>query len=213
MDKDQKSENEHEEPSPIRTPEGLLWMGGAGFLLVGVGYLIRIASPMEEPPFRLLTWQGKIDLIGSGIGLGVGLILFAGFLASERVTWKPLLEIRTFVKQGLRDALRKSSFAHFFVVGFSAGVCEEYFFRGVLEPRIGFMTSNVIFALFHSLTLLYFVLAFFIGGIMSLLVGSTGSLWSAIVAHAVYDMAVLYKLASECRREQVATAVNDTGED
>jgi len=197
--------NESDEPSAVRTPEGLLWLAAAESLLIGFGNLIRWLSPMEEPPYRLLKWQGTTALVGLAFGLLVGFVLFLIYYVVEKLSWKPVVRIREFLRKLLREALLKSSLAHLFIVALSAGLCEEYLFRGVLEARLGFWASNLMFALLHPHSLLYFILAFAIGGIMSASVSFTGSLWTAVAAHALYDFAVLWKVTHQCRKEHPIT--------
>lgn len=71
----------------------------------------------------------------------------------------------------------------------AAGLCEELFFRGLLQRRIGIAASTAIFVLGHvsygapmmlvGLTLLSSIYAF--------LVRWRGSIWAAVVAHAIFD--------------------------
>lgn len=195
-------EDPSDEPSSLTTPEALLQLAAAEFVLVGIGYAIRLIFPIEEPPFRLLTWRGYSDGIGSGIGIAVGLLLFLGYLGTERFSWKSLETIRNYLRNLLRDALVNSSLSHLICVGLAAGVCEEYLFRGVLEPRIGFWLSNAIFAILHFYSPLYLVVAFLVGSAMSLAVTSTDSLWAAISAHAIYDIALLWRMTLNYRSER-----------
>jgi membrane protease YdiL (CAAX protease family) len=74
-------------------------------------------------------------------------------------------------------------------VALSAGVFEELFFRGFLQPRVGVLASTALFALAHlgygqplmlvGITLLSLLYA--------VLVRWRQSIWAAIAAHAVFD--------------------------
>ncbi|MCL4838909.1 MAG: CPBP family intramembrane metalloprotease [Thermoanaerobaculia bacterium] len=71
----------------------------------------------------------------------------------------------------------------------SAGVVEELFFRGFLQPRIGLLASSGLFVLAH---LAYDQPLMLVGvALLSLLYGLLvrwrQSLWAAIVAHALFD--------------------------
>ncbi len=71
----------------------------------------------------------------------------------------------------------------------SAGVVEELFFRGFLQPRIGLLASSGLFVLAHvsydqPLMLVGVALLSLLYG---LLVRWRQSLWAAIVAHALFD--------------------------
>ena len=205
MNEDLSPAEPNPEASPLKTPEALLLLGLGEFLLVGIGYVIRLTFPMQEDPSRFLLWQGKVDLNGSGIGVIAGLLLFAIYHWADRFDWDPMTRIRDNLHSLLGPALRRSSWTHLAVIGLSAGLCEEYLFRGVLEPRLGFLASNLLFALLHPHSILYVILAFTIGGLMSLLVFLTDSLWAAILAHAIYDFAVLTQMARDARSSTLNT--------
>jgi len=71
----------------------------------------------------------------------------------------------------------------------SAGVVEETFFRGFLQPRVGVLLSSVLFVLAHLSYEQPFLL---LGvGLLSLLfaflVRWRQSIWAAMTAHAVFD--------------------------
>jgi membrane protease YdiL (CAAX protease family) len=71
----------------------------------------------------------------------------------------------------------------------SAGVLEELFFRGLLQPRVGILASTAVFAFAHlaydqPLMLLGVTILSLIYG---LLVRWRQNLWPAIVAHALFD--------------------------
>lgn len=78
-------------------------------------------------------------------------------------------------------------------LGLSAGLFEELFFRGLLQPRLGLVTSTALFAAAHLsygqpfLLLGVTVLSVFYG----LLVRWRQSLWAAIAAHALFDLVQL----------------------
>ena len=92
--------------------------------------------------------------------------------APEVVTWVAALPL------GLRLAISAS-----------AGVAEELFFRGFLQPRVGIGLSTALFALAHlsydqpimlvGITLLSLAFAY--------IVRWRQSIWAAMVAHAVFD--------------------------
>jgi membrane protease YdiL (CAAX protease family) len=71
----------------------------------------------------------------------------------------------------------------------SAGVVEETFFRGFLQPRIGIFASSVLFVMAH----LSYDQPFLLIGVallsilFALLVRWRQSIWAAIVAHTVFD--------------------------
>jgi membrane protease YdiL (CAAX protease family) len=75
------------------------------------------------------------------------------------------------------------------LLSISAGVVEELFFRGFLQPRVGVLASSTLFVMAH---LSYDQPFLLIGvGLLSLLFASLviwrQSIWAAISAHAVFD--------------------------
>ncbi|MFY9820853.1 MAG: CPBP family intramembrane glutamic endopeptidase [Thermoanaerobaculia bacterium] len=156
-------------PPPLPSPLGRQLLAQLGFLAPDV--------PRE---------------IGLGLALGLGawlavlaaLIAIAGVLialgAKDMVPQQPpaLIPLIAALPFGVRLA-----------VSLSAGIVEETFFRGFLQPRIGILLSTSFFALAHlsyqqpfmlvGITLLSLIYAF--------LVKWRQSLWAAIAAHALFD--------------------------
>ena len=130
--------------------------------------------------------------IGLGLSLGLGawlavlaaLIAIAGVLialgAKDMVPQQPpaLVPLIAALPFGVRLA-----------VSLSAGIVEETFFRGFLQPRMGIVLSTAFFALAHlsyqqpfmlvGITLLSLIYAF--------LVRWRQSIWAAMAAHALFD--------------------------
>jgi membrane protease YdiL (CAAX protease family) len=71
----------------------------------------------------------------------------------------------------------------------SAGVVEETFFRGFLQPRVGIMLSTLLFVLAHASyeEPLMLVGVTLLSIIYALLVRWRQNIWPAIVAHALFD--------------------------
>ena len=74
-------------------------------------------------------------------------------------------------------------------IALSAGVVEETFFRGLLQPRIGIAASTVLFAMAHLSydQPLMLVGITFLSLFYGALVKWRQSLWAAIVAHFLFD--------------------------
>jgi membrane protease YdiL (CAAX protease family) len=80
------------------------------------------------------------------------------------------------------------------VIGAAAGLGEEWLFRGVLQPVLGFWLTSLLFGLAHvgGIRMLPFgVWATGMGLVMGGLAVATGGLIAPIVAHGVYDMLAL----------------------
>jgi len=74
-------------------------------------------------------------------------------------------------------------------IALSAGLFEELFFRGLLQPRMGLVLTTVLFAVAHLSydQPLMLVGVTLLSVIYGLLVRWRQSLWAAIVAHALFD--------------------------
>lgn len=74
-------------------------------------------------------------------------------------------------------------------VSLSAGVVEETFFRGFLQPRLGLLASTGLFVLAHTAygepTMLITVTLLSL--VYGLLARRRGNVWAAVAAHAVFD--------------------------
>ncbi len=129
-----------------------------------------------------------------GLGIGVGVILWAGVLAVVLVSALAVGLAGGFENlpsEAPKMVLWMGSLPILLrvMLSLSAGVVEEIFFRGFLMPRAGFGLSNVLFVLAH----LSYEQPFLLLGVallsvaFSLLVRWRGNIWPAIAAHALFD--------------------------
>ena len=129
-----------------------------------------------------------------GLGLSLGLVAWLAVLAAIIAIAGVLLAL------GFKDAVPHTPpalvpliaalpFGVRFAISLSAGVVEESFFRGFLQPRVGIALSTAFFVLAHlsygqpfmlvGIALLSLIYAF--------LVRWRQSVWAAIAAHALFD--------------------------
>jgi membrane protease YdiL (CAAX protease family) len=122
-------------------------------------------------------------VVAIGAALVVAQLLLAGG-GEELVPKQPPAAIAWIA--GLPLAVRIS-------VALSAGVVEELFFRGFLQPRIGLWLSTALFAAAHlSYGQPFLLLGVSILSIVyGLLVRWRQSVWAAIAAHALFDLVQL----------------------
>jgi membrane protease YdiL (CAAX protease family) len=159
-----------------------------------------IAAPTVERPalWRVFADQFGLRTRGMGreiaIGVGVGVGSWFGVLLSVALI---AVFILTLGKGDLLPTTPSSvipwmaglPIALRMLLALSAGVVEELFFRGFLQPRIGIVLSTVCFALAH----LSYGQPFLLVGItmLSFIYGAVviwrQSLWAAIVAHVLFD--------------------------
>jgi membrane protease YdiL (CAAX protease family) len=159
--------------------------------------------PTEEPPPRVplrrqfLAQFGLLAPsvpreIGLGLALGVsawiavllvliGIALVLVALGGEQALPKQPPALVPFIA-GLPVGIR-------LLISLSAGVFEESFFRGFLQPRIGIPLSTAFFVLAHLSYGQPFMLIgiTLLSVIYALLVKWRQNLWPAIAAHALFD--------------------------
>jgi membrane protease YdiL (CAAX protease family) len=156
------------------------------------------AVPPEQGLARVLARQLGLatprPLREVGIGLGMGLLTWPLLLAAL------LLVIGIMLGFGGEDLLPHEPPALVVwiaalpvwlkvTVALSAGVVEEVFFRGFLQPRVGIGVSSLLFVLAHLsydqpfMLIGISVLSLTFGG----LVWWRQNLWPAIAAHALFD--------------------------
>jgi len=88
---------------------------------------------------------------------------------------------------------------YLFLIAISAGICEEFFFRGTIMPAMeergrvaALVYSSLLFAIFH-ISFLRLGPTFILGLVMGIIVIKTGSLWGGIIYHGVNNfIAVTY---------------------
>lgn len=166
------------------------------FLLMPIAVIViagrspRTLLPFPRPP-------GATLLVSVAIALGLAVLLSYAKYASEAFMPIPdaLLLRQT-------QAVGVHSWHDFFLklalLGVLAPVCEEIFFRGILQTalarRIGagraVVVAAVLFALVHS-TSFYPQILLLLGLALSYLYRATGTLRVPIVCHAVYNCFVL----------------------
>jgi membrane protease YdiL (CAAX protease family) len=97
-------------------------------------------------------------------------------------------------------------------VSMSAGVVEEAFFRGFLQPRVGISLSTALFVLAHAgyEQPLMLVGVTLLSLLFALLVRWRQNIWAAIVAHAVFD-AVQLLIVVPIALEFAPAAEGDSG--
>ncbi len=78
----------------------------------------------------------------------------------------------------------------FFIISISAGLCEEFFFRGMvlnayshgINKKWGILLSGILFGVFHF-DMQRLLGTMILGIVFAYLVEITGSIWSAVIAH------------------------------
>lgn len=167
---------------------GLLWLV-TGSLLI---YFFHSQSTAELLLGGLPLWQQ----LPAGLTAG----LLAGFLASAMMKLPRFRHISR--DYPIVDAVRKArlSTGDIFSISITAGIAEEWLFRAALQPLLGLWLSSLIFVALHGYFKFRNTAQLLFGGFMmllSLLLGllfEYAGLFSAITAHAAYDVKVTRSL-------------------
>lgn len=171
-----------------------LWMSLLAevvFFLIGPVVYLLLVRP-SRPVASLLRLKFGFRTVLHGIlGVGAG---FAGvgiiYLLREGLKYYfGLVEGASELSESIAVIIRENS-ELLLLLPILAGFAEEVFFRGLLQPRIGLVASNALFALAHVSysTVIQVVGTFFLGFLFGWLFYTTRSLWTPIVAHIAYDV-------------------------
>jgi membrane protease YdiL (CAAX protease family) len=152
-------------------------------------------------------------LIWSWQDFGVGLLatvpmlflLVACFLSKAN----GLRQIREFLRETLGPLLDRCRIVDILFLALLAGICEEVLFRGLLyqwirawNATLAILVCNLLFAVAHSITPLYAMLAGLIGLYLTALMtgDSTPNLLIPMTAHAAYDFVAFLVILWDYRR-------------
>jgi membrane protease YdiL (CAAX protease family) len=79
------------------------------------------------------------------------------------------------------------------VIGISAGLSEELFVRGALQPRFGILVSNILFTALHATQYNFDALtSVFLAGIVLGLIRKYSNTTTSAIVHGLYDFIQLY---------------------
>jgi membrane protease YdiL (CAAX protease family) len=156
--------------------------------VVGVGLFVR-RSPGQALARLGLYWPGWRWILASVPVVLLLLVAGIGFDSlMARLTPEQNQEILKSTEALFKNA---DNVIGFTIIGLAAGIGEELFFRGALQPRFGILGASLLFAALH--TQYGFTIAtaeiFFIGLVLGV-VRKRGGTVPAILAHAGYDVVV-----------------------
>lgn len=168
-------------------------LGGAG--LIGAALAGVSVPPLFGRPVRDLAVGG---VVAAALG---GLNFF--LLHRPRGMWR---SVRAAVDDVLVPTFAGLTPQQVVVVSLAAGIGEELFFRGCLQPAIGLIPASVAFGLAHvagARMLAFGVWAIGMGLVLGALVVATDGLLASITAHACYDVLAFHYLGAEGRRRAI----------
>lgn len=178
-----------------------------GMAVLFEGSLIGIASALgwwfKVDPLAQLAWDGQ----GVIWGLAATAPMIGLFLTANRFPIGPLRTIRQFLHEALGPSLVVCRWHDLLLVAIVAGIGEELLFRGVLQPLMGRLWSNVVFGLLHFITLPYALLAGLMGGYLGWLLDQSDNILAPIITHGLYDFLAFLVVAREFRKARGAERV------
>lgn len=148
------------------------------------------------------------DVRSVAIGVAATLPLIAFYFVASHAPLRPLRRIHDLLLSTLGRPLSECRWHELALLAALAGVCEEFLFRGVLQPLIGkagapagWIGANLLFGFAHAVTPTYFVLAAGIGFYLSAVqAAAEGNLVAAMITHALYDWLAFVQVSREFRR-------------
>ncbi len=182
------------------------FLTGAG-LFEGALLLVAFALGfiVDVHPTAELVWSWQDFGVGLLATVPMLFLLAACFLSNAN----GLRQIRNFLSETLGPLLDRCRIVDIVFLALLAGICEEVLFRGLLyqwirawNATLAIIVCNLLFALAHSITPLYAMLAGFIGLYLTALmtVDSTPNLLIPMTAHAAYDFVAFLVILWDYRR-------------
>ena len=179
-------------PAPIEDGRKLVRLtlaveGAFASIALIASYVFSIPLPVRTSPSTTV------------VGVCFALVIFAlncSFMLRGMKSQTVLRQVYEFNSRFVLPFAKNLSLRQSAIVSLAAGVGEELFFRGLLQPLVGVGISGLAFSVMHFgahakrypiVLVLYFGISCGFGGIYHL----TESLWSVIVAHTVYDLIIL----------------------
>ncbi len=177
----------------VLTQAGLAAAGLAGAAMAGV----PVPWGVERPVYATLVGLAAAALLAA---VNLSLLRWGGGV------WRA---VRIAVDDVLVPTFSGLGSWQIVVVSLAAGIGEELFFRGWLQPVFGLPAASVAFGLAHVAGARMLALGVWAAG-MGVVMGSlalvTGGILAPMTAHACYDVLAFHYLGAEARRQGKAGA-------
>lgn len=173
----------------------MVFTASLAVITFALAYIAKIDILSAIAPPRAIAILSDL-LIGIAATLPLALLLFF-FM---RTTYRPLVEFRNAQIAYFANIGITFTWPVIIALGLMAGIGEELLFRGVLQEWAGrhmpmiaaIIVTNIVFGLLHMRTVLYALIAGFVGIYMGVLYLATDDLLVPITTHALYDMIAFY---------------------
>jgi hypothetical protein len=171
------------------TASAFRWLLVPELVLGTVGLVWAVFGAEPWPQYRL---SGGVLLVASGFTAAFTVFNFGLFFAGRRYRFAPA--VYAFLEEDIFPIVRRASLAELVLGASMAGLAEELFFRGVLQPRIGLVAASLVFGILHGPSRGLLPLAAWAavaGCFLGLLHDATGNLALPTLVHALYDLVAL----------------------
>lgn len=162
-----------------------------------------LAWALDRPLFELIVfdWEGIVA------GLLATVPPCMAMVWSTRTSIPPFPQVRRDVERLVVPLFRGASWWDMLLIALLAGVGEELFFRGLLQPGLAGWTgawtaiilTSALFGALHWITPAYAALAGLVGLYLGVFMAVSGNLLVPILVHALYDFFALRYLLRRSR--------------
>lgn len=164
---------------------GLVWTIPATIVAVGYGVRRNLSATLTRLGLVRPTWRQAL----AALGLAVALVLLAQVL-DLGITW--LWDMLGWPRTNAEAFGELLAFAAnplgAVVIGITAGLGEELAVRGVLQPRLGILLSNLFFTSLHAFQYNWdALLVVFVVGVVLGLVRQRSNTTTAAIVHGTYN--------------------------
>jgi membrane protease YdiL (CAAX protease family) len=173
-----------------QTPDRIPLLRWAGICYTLLAAIALVWNGWAGRPWGYLDAAAAADGVRWGRDLGLGIAFAAAVIAVSQVVtvwtrWGAALA------RELASALGPLTLAECAVLAVLSGIAEEAFFRGALQPRVGWLVASLLFGLAHwapRRTLWPWTgFALITGGGLGAMFEATGNLAAPITAHVLIN--------------------------
>lgn len=162
---------------------------------------------VQESHLAAIFFRGSNIFLQIGVGLASGFFIgLAGILMIRFPSFKEILDEYAIIRQIKELSLSPVQIVYISLI---AGISEEILFRGAIQPLIGIWWTSLLFIGIHGYIriqstthVLYSLFTFGLSMVLGLLFIHLG-LISAIAAHFIYDVVVLYGIKRDVESEKM----------
>jgi uncharacterized protein len=169
-----------------------------GTIVVFGGLGVVLIPFVRDVDLTLFLSGSKAFWIQIGVGLAFGVV-------SAKAGWQivelpKLHKTKVFFAEIIQPL--KLNIVEILLISVCAGVGEELFFRGVVQPLLGIWVTSLLFVLLHGYLNPFNIPLTFYGIFMVLVIGVMGlftehvGILTAIIAHVTIDFILLQKLSN-----------------